>query len=97
VELREATRKLIAEVEHQTGCTVVLTQDATLTTMSGVSMASPERPGHLIRVHPNAPAGADYYAVYYCRMIQRLYENPPAERFILGYGEKGRYRVRKLI
>jgi len=97
VELPEATRKLIAEVEQQTGCSVAVIQDATLTTLSGVLMASPERPGHLIRIHPNAPAGPDYYAVYYCRMIQRLYENPPEERFVLGYGEKGRYRVRKLI
>ena len=97
MELRETTRKLIAQVEHQTGCTVAIIQDATLTTLSGVSMACPERPGHLIRIHPNAPAGADYYAVYHCRMIQRLYENPPEERFVLGYGEKGRYRVRKLI
>jgi len=100
VELRETTRKLIAQVEQQTGYTVAITQDATLTTLSGINMASPELPGHLIRIHPKAlkaPAGADYYAVYYCRMIQRLYENPPEERFVLGYGEKGRYRVRKLI
>ena len=97
MELRETTRRLIAEVERQTGCTVAIIQDATLTTLSGVNMASPERPGHLIRIHPNAPAGADYYAVYYCRMIQRLYENPPEERLVLGYGEKGRYRVRKLV
>lgn len=97
MELREATHKLIAEVEHQTGCSVVITPDATLTTLSGIIMASPERPGHLIRIHPNAPAGADYYAIYYCRMILRLYENAPDERLILGYEEKGRYRVRKLI
>ncbi|MHB1033458.1 MAG: hypothetical protein ACYC0Y_02330, partial [Pirellulales bacterium] len=84
MELRETTRKLIAQVEHQTGCTVAIIQDATLSTISGISMACPERPGHLIRIHPNAPAGADYYAVYHCRMIQRLYENPPEERFALG-------------
>ena len=97
MELREATRKLIAEVERETGCSVVITRDATLTTLSGINMACSERPGHLIRIHPNAPAGADYYAVYYCRMILRLYENAPDERLILGYEEKGRYRVRKLI
>ena len=56
MELREATRKLIAQVEDQTGCTVAIIQDDTLTTISGISMASPEKPGHLIRIHPKAPA-----------------------------------------
>jgi hypothetical protein len=97
VELRETTRKLIAEVERQTGCRVAIVRDGTLSTMSGVSMAGPERVDHLVRIHPDAPGGVDYYAIYYCRMIQRFFENPPEERFVLGYGEKGRYRVRKLV
>ena len=42
-----------------TGCQVVVTVDSTLTTMSGVLMAASDRPGHIIRVHPKAPAAVE--------------------------------------
>ena len=60
-------------------------------------MAAPNRPGHVVRIHPKAPAGVDYYATYYCRMIQRFFENPPEERFVFGAGEQGRNAIRKLL
>jgi hypothetical protein len=97
VELRDATRKLMAETEQATGCPVVVTVDAALTTMSGVLMAESNRPGHIVRIHPKAPAAVDYYIVYYCGMIQRFFENPPEERFLFGVGDKGRYQFRKLL
>jgi hemoglobin-like flavoprotein len=97
VELRDATRKLMADTEQATGCPVVVTEDSALTMMSGVLMAAPNRPGHIIRIHPKAPAAVDYYVAYYCRMIQRFFENPPEERSVFGYGDKGRYQVRKLL
>jgi hypothetical protein len=97
VELRDTTRKLMAETEQATGCQVVVTEDSTLTTMSGVLMAASNNPGHIIRIHPKAPAAVDYYVAYYCRMIQRFFENPPEERFRFGVVEKGRYQVRKLL
>jgi hypothetical protein len=97
VELRETTRNLMAQVEQATGCPVVVTQEVNLHAPSTVLMAAPDRPGHIICIHPKAPAGVDYYIAYYCRMIQRFFENPPEERFIFGYGDKGRYQVRKLL
>jgi hypothetical protein len=97
VELRETTRKLIAQVEQTTGFPVVVTQDASLQVTSTVHMAAPNRPGHSIRIHPKAPGGVDYYATYYCHMIQRFFENPLEERFVFGVGEKGRSQVRKLL
>ena len=97
MELRETTRNLMAEVEQATGSLVVVNQDASLTTISTVLMVTPDRPGHIIRIHPKAPAGVDYYVAYYCQTILRLYENPPEERFIFGVGDKGRYQVRKLL
>ena len=97
MELRDATRKLMTETEQATGCQVVVTVDSTLTTMSGVLMATSDRPGHIIRIHPKAPAGVDYYVAYYCGMIQRFFENPPEERFLFGVGDKGRYQFRKLL
>jgi hypothetical protein len=87
----------MAETEQATGCQVVVTVDASLTMRSGVLMASINRPGHIIRIHPNATAGVDYYIVYYCGMIQRFFENPPGERFLFGVGDKGRYRFRKML
>ena len=95
MELRGTTRKLMAETEQATGCQVVVTVDASLTMMSGVLMATSDRPGHIVRIHPKAPAAVDYYIVYYCGMIQRFFENPPEERFFFGVGEKGRYQFRK--
>jgi len=97
VELRDAARKLMAETEQATGCQVVVTEDATLTMMSGVVMAEANRPGHIIRLHPKARALVDYYVAYYCGMIQRFFENPPEERFLFAVGEKGRYQFRKLL
>ena len=97
MELRETTRNLMAQVEQATGCPVVVTEDSTLTMMSGVLMAASDRPGHIIRLHPKAPAAVDYYVAYYCGMIQRFFENPPEERFLFGVGEKGRYQFRKLL
>ena len=97
MELRDATRKLMAETEQATGCQVVVTKDATLTTMSGVLIATSDRPGHIVRIHPKALAAVDYYVVYYCGMIQRFFENPPDERFVIGVGDKGRYQFRKLL
>ena len=97
MELRDATRKLMAETEQATGCHVVVMEDATLHDDVGRAMAAPNRPGHVIRIHPKAPAGVDYYVTYYCRMIQRFFENPPEERFLFGVGEKGRYQFRKLL
>jgi len=49
-------------VEQATGCAVAVTQDAGLHVPSTVLMAAPDRPGHIIRIHPKAPAGVDYYA-----------------------------------
>jgi hypothetical protein len=97
VELRDATRKLIAETEQATGFPVAVMEDASLHVMSTVQMAAPNRPGHVVRIHPKAPAGVDYYATYYCRMIQRFFENPPEERFVFGAGEQGRNQIRKLL
>ena len=97
MELRGTTRKLMAETEQATGCQVVVTVDASLTMMSGVLMATSDRPGHIVRIHPKAPAAVDYYIVYYCGMIQRFFENPPEERFFFGVGEKGRYQFRKML
>jgi hypothetical protein len=97
VELRETTRKLMAETEQATGCQVVVAEDRTLTMMSGVIMAASNRPSHLIRLHPKALALVDYYVAYYCDMIQRFFGNPPEERFHFAVGEKGRYQFRKLL
>jgi len=97
VELRETTRRLIAQVEQATGFPVAVTQDASLHVISTVLMAVPNRPGHVIRIHPKAPAGVDYYATYYCHMIQRFFENPPEERFVFGVGKQGRQQVCKLL
>ena len=72
-------------------------EDASLHAMSTVVMASPNRPGHVVRIHPKAPAGVDYYAIYYCRMIQRFFENPPEERFVFGAGDQGRNEIHKLL
>ena len=80
MELRDATRKLMAETEQATGCQVVVTEDRTLTMMSGVVMAAANHPAHLIRLHPKAVALVDYYVAYYCGMIQRFFENPPDSR-----------------
>ena len=97
MELRETTRNLIAQVEQTSGFPVVVTQDANLSNISTVSMANQDRLGHLILLNPKAPEGVDYYVTYYCRMIQRFFENSPEERFIFTIGEKGRYQVRKLL
>ena len=97
MELRDATRKLIAETEQATGFPVAVMEDASLHAMSTVAMAAPNRPGHVVRIHPKAPAGVDYYATYYCRMIQRFFENPPEERFVFGVGEQGRNQIRKVV
>jgi hypothetical protein len=97
VELRETTRNMIAQVERETGFPVVVTRDATLTNPSTIKMAAKGNPGHLILVSPNAPAGVDYYAIYYCRMIQRFFENPPTERFIFTVGQRGRSQVGQLL
>ena len=97
MELREATRKLMAETEQATGFQVAVTEDSTLRMMSGVAMAAWDRPAHLIRIHPKAPAAVDYYVAYYCGMIQRFFENPPEERLLFGVDDKGRYHFRKMI
>ena len=89
MELRDVARKLMAETEQMTGFQVAVTEDATLPTPSTVHMAAWDRPSHLIRIHPKAPPVFDYYVVYYCRMIQRFFENPPEERRLLGVGERG--------
>ena len=65
--------------------------------MSGVLIAASDRPGHIVRIHPKALAAIQYYVVYYCGMIQRFFENPPDERFVIGVGDKGRYHFRKLL
>ena len=97
VEIREKTRKLIAETEQMTGFQVAVTEDANIQTFATVQMAVWDRPSHLIRIHPKAPAAFDYYIVHYCRMIQRFFENPPEERHLFGMGEKGRYHFLKLL
>ena len=46
---------------------------------------------------PDGTGRVDYYAVYYRRIIQRLFENPPTERFIFGVGQRGLSEVRQLL
>ena len=97
MELRDVTRKLISETEHVTGFPVAVMEDASLHAMSTVAMAAPNRSGHVVRIHPKAPAGVDYYATFYCRMIQRFFENPPEERLVFGVGEQGRNQIRTVV
>jgi hypothetical protein len=89
VDLRETTRSIIAEVKAKTGCNVVVQPDASLTTLSAISMARGGLSAHVIRIHPSVAEAVDYHVIHHCGLILRLFETPPEQRVDVSPSEDG--------
>lgn len=97
MELRETTRKVLAQVEQITGFPVAVVTEADMPVLSTVSMASSARPGHVIRYHPSIAEQVDYFVTFQCGFVLRHYEIPPEDRRQCSPTESGKFNVDKLL
>lgn len=81
--LREVTRTVIKRVEDASGCSVVVSEDASLKTLAASRIARGANKIHLISFNPSTVSEPDYLICFQCGFILRLFSIPAADRFDL--------------
>jgi hypothetical protein len=94
---RDVTRAVIERVESVSGCAVVVSEDASLKTLSASRIARGENRIHAISFNPSAVSEPDYLICYQCGFILRLFAVPPAQRVDLASTAEGRQVVSRLL
>ena len=93
MSLLPCTSQMIAEVERVTNRPVVVQEDPSLNVLAHVRIARGDDPMHLVRYRPGGDALPDYYIVYQCGHVLRLYAAPPDARFDITVGAVGREKM----
>ena len=88
--LRQTTREVIKLVEEISGIPVRVVEEPRLSTNASVRMARKGiLPDHLILYKPQPGKPPVYQICFECAHIIRMFQNPPARRFVLAGTEKG--------
>ena len=96
--LRQATREIIKLVEEISGIPVRVVEEPLLSTTASVRMARKGViPNHLILYKPEPGKPPDYQICFECAHIIRMFQNPPAKRFVLAGTEKGSEEIKQMI
>jgi hypothetical protein len=95
--LREVTRTVIKLVEDASGCSVVVNEDRSLTTLAGSRIARGANKIHTISFNPSVVSEPDYLICYQCGFILRLFGTPVTDRVDLAGMAEGRQVVHRLL
>ena len=90
--LREVTRTVIKLVEDVSGCSVVVSEDASVKTLVASRIARGANRIHTILYNPSIVKEPDYLICYQCGFILRLFGIPAADRVDLA-GRRKRDRL----
>lgn len=93
MSLLACTKRIIEEVERVTNRPVVVKEDADLSVLAHVRIARGDDAMHLLRYKPGGETPPDYYIVYQCGHVLRLYAAPPDKRFDIAVGPEGRQKM----
>jgi len=93
MSLLPCTLSIIEEVERVTHRPVVVREDASLNVLAHVRIARGDDPMHLLRYKPGGDTPPDYYLVYQCGYVLRLYAARPDRRFDIAVGPEGRQKM----
>jgi hypothetical protein len=88
--MRDEARAAVRALEDLTGIPVLVTADASLTTMATIKPAKAGAPAHILRYHPKFAALADYLIALQCGFALRLFPAPGTAPFELSGTEGGR-------
>jgi len=95
--LREVTRTVIKLVEDASGCSVVVSEDASVKTLVASRIARGANRIHTILYNPSIVKEPDYLICYQCGFILRLFGIPAADRVDLAGTTEGRQVVHRLL
>ena len=95
--LREVTRTVIKLVENASGCSVVVSEDASVKTLVASRIARGANRIHTISYNPSIVKEPDYLICYQCGFILRLFGIPAADRVDLAGTAEGRQVVHRLL
>ena len=95
--LREVTRTVIKLVEDVSGCSVVVSEDASVKTLVASHIARGANRIHTISYNPSIVKEPDYLICYQCGFILRLFGIPSADRVDLAGTAEGRQVVHRLV
>jgi len=87
------TTWVIAEVERLTSRPVHIVEEPKLSTLAHLQIARGDAPLHLLRYKPMGETPPDYFIVYQCGHVLRLYGAPPDKRFDFASGQEGRTKI----
>jgi hypothetical protein len=93
----EAARQIRAQAETISGYPVHVMEDATLRTLSTVTMARGGSQFHIVRYNPSTTRQPEYLVSFQCGFIIRAFEPPPDKRFDITDSERGRRESASLI
>lgn len=93
MSLLPCTSRVIEEVERVTNRPVVVREDASLNVLAHVRIARGDDPMHMLRYKPGGETPPDYFIVYQCGHVLRLYAAPPDKRFDFAVGPGGREKM----
>ena len=95
--MRDDARAAVRALEDLTGIPVLVTGDASLTTMATIKPAKVGAPAHILRYHPKFAALADYLIALQCGFALRLSQSPGTAPFELSGTEAGRREAGRLL
>jgi len=72
---------------------VVVQEDAGLSVLAHVRIARGDDAMHLLRYKPGGETPPDYYIIYQCGHVLRLYAAPPDRRVDIAVGPEGRQKM----
>jgi hypothetical protein len=90
------TDDVLRQVEELTGAPVEMIEDGDLTQLARITPARTGLPAHLLRVNPTLGT-PDYFIVYQCGFLLRLFGQPTAERREFAGTPAGRQEVERLV
>lgn len=88
-----STSQVIADVERLTNRPVQIVEDPKLSTLAHIQIARGDAPFHLLRYKPSGETPPDYFIVYQCGHVLRLFGAPPAKRFDFASCPEGRIQI----
>lgn len=95
--LMPVTKRIVDEVERLTGRPVRIEEDNALKVLAHMRVARGDVPLHLLRYRSAGPTPPDYFVVWQCAFVARLYQAPPEKRIEYGSDVNATRKMRDLL
>src|SRR4051812_22729972 len=95
--LMPVSSRFLEEVQRLTGRVVRIEEDETLQGLAQMCVARGDVPFHVLRYNPAGPTRPDYFVVWQCAIVLRLYAAPPEKRIEYGSDANSRRKMSELL